>query len=188
MNIIGITIALAALTWIIWTIVELKNLHRFKLPYFNRGFKIMSRKVSLQQSVWNYHDGIYAEKEARYVFIPQYRVGYFVSHFSFYRHHNVFFSTKGVPLTLFGEFKEQERKLRIEYRISYRVAALIALWMTIWLVFPLLTGKILGVGIAIGGLLFNVLFLGIIYFYQRGKMLIISDEIEALLHTKRVCK
>lgn len=170
--------------YLVVTIIELTGLYRFNLRYFDNGFKIYKREISLHFSNWTGLDGIYSEKEGNYVFLPQLRVGYFISRFIFYRN-SLFVFYSGVPLTIFGRFEEIENKLEITYSISYRLVFLISIWLITWTVFPILTGSFLSIGIGIGGIVFTLLILYIVYTFQQGKMLVMSDEIEKILKVKK---
>lgn len=167
------------------TIIELTGLHRFNLRYFDYGFKIYKREISHHFRNWTNLDGIYSEKEGNYVFLPDLRMGYFVSRFIVFRNPNFFVFYRGVPLTIFGKFLESENRLEITYFISYRLVFLISIWLIVWTVFPILTGSLLSIGIGIAGILFTSLILYLVYTFQQGKMLIISDEIEKILKVRK---
>lgn len=173
------------LLWIILTIVELIQLHRFNLKFFKLGFNLYKREIDFDRCMWSNFDGIYNEKEGKYVFIPEQKAGYFVTNFELYRHYNLFFNGPVLPLTIFGCFYEEESRIKIQYKISYRHLALIVIWMVPWVILPFFIGNLLAFGIGSGGVLFSLFFLFLIYFYQKGKMLIISDEIEKLLRIKK---
>lgn len=167
------------------TIIELTGLHRFNLRYFNYGFKIYKREILGHFSNWKNLDGIYSKEEGNYVFLPELQMGYFVSRFIFFRNPNMFVFYRGVPLTIFGKFTESENRLEITYFISYRLVFLISVWLIIWAVFPVLTGSLLSIGMGVAGILFTLLMLYLIYIFQQGKMLMISDEIEQILKVKK---
>ena len=171
--------------YVVATIIELSGLHRFNLRFFNNGFKIYKRVISHHFSNWSDLDGIYSEKEGNYVFLPESRIGYFVSRFIFFKSYSLIAYSRGLPLTIFGRFVESDNKLEITYFISYRLVSLISIWLLIWTVLPILTGKLLTIGIGIAGVLFTLLILYLFYTFQQGKMLIMSDEIEKILKIKK---
>lgn len=167
------------------TIVELTGLYRFNLRYFDYGFKIYKREIFYHFSNWTNLDGIYSKKEGNYVFLPELKMGYFVSRFIFFRNPNMFVFYRSVPLTIFGKFIESKNRLEITYFISYRLVFLISVWLIVWTVFSILTGSLLSIGIGIAGILFTSLMLYLVYTFQQGKMLIMSDEIERILKVKK---
>jgi hypothetical protein len=170
--------------WIIWYVSELIYLHSFNIRLFQFGSKIFTKKIRIEFSNWNNLDGIYSEKESKYVFIPELKTGYFVTNFYFFRFHSILYQSRGLPLTIFGKFELIDSCLKIEYRISYRITFFIGIIFLGVLTFTIASGNILSIGI--GG--FNILvfsgFLYLVYLYQQGRMLIISDEIVKLLKIK----
>lgn len=171
--------------YIIWTIVELIEIHRFNLKFFNYGLKIFSRKLNFRFSNWRNFDGIYSEKEAKYAFIPELKTGYFVTKFSFYRHYSLFASSKGMPLTIFGKFTESENEIMIEYKISYRLVLLFSILIIALTIIPFLSGQLIAFAIVLIGILVLSGLIYISYLFLQGKMLIISDEIEEKLKIKK---
>ena len=171
--------------YVVATIIELTGLHRFNLRYFGNGFKIYKREISYHFSNWTNLDGIYSEKEGNYVFLPELKMGYFVSRYRFFRSYSLIAYSRGFPLTIFGRFNESDNKLEITYFISYRLVILISIWLLIWTGLPILTGKLLSIGIGVAGILFTTFMLYIVYTFQQGKMLVMSDEIEKILKVKR---
>jgi hypothetical protein len=170
--------------WMIWYVSELIYLHSFNIRLFQFGSKIFTKKIRIEFSNWNNLDGIYSEKESKYVFIPELRTGYFVTNFYFYRSHSIIYESRGLPLTIFGKFELIDSYLKIEYRISYRITFFIGIIFLGILTFTIASGNILSIGI--GGLFVIVLsaFLYLAYLFQLGRMLIISDEIIKLLKIK----
>jgi hypothetical protein len=180
--IIGIVFSI----YIITTIFELVKLHRFDLKYFNYGFKIFKKVIDHKFSNWNNLDGIYEEKEGKYVFLPEMKIGYFITKFRFFKSYSLIAHSSGLPLTIFGKFEEIENKLIMTYFISYRLVILISMWLIIWTVLPIMTGKLLGFAIGIGGILFTLLILYVVNMFQQGKMLIMSDEVSKILKIKKI--
>lgn len=176
------------LTWFIVTIIELVNLNRFNLKFFSYGKTIYKHEIKVKFTNWNYFDGIYEENEAKYVFIPNIKIGYFVTRFRFYRQHSILSSGIGMPLTIFGRFEENNGVLKINYKISYRLIFLILAWLTPWGAVSILSaikGNFLGLVVGVGGIGITILALYFIYIFQNGKILIISDEISRLLKIRK---
>jgi len=182
---LGQILGILLLIYVVLTIIELIGLHRFKLQFYNKGFKIFRKEIAIKFSNWNYLDGIYSEKEGNYVFIPEMKVGYFVTRMRYYRRYSLFAFSRGIPLTIFGQFIERENKLEIIYFISYRLVVLIFLWLVTWIVLPIMTWNLIGIGVGIGGILFTLFFIYLANMFQQGKMLIISDEISKILKIRK---
>ncbi len=179
---------LVILTWLVATIIELINLNRFNLKFFSFGRTIYRHELKVEFSNWKYFDGIYEEKEGKYVFIPDLKTGYFVTRFRFYRQHSILSQSSGMPLTIFGDFEESNGILKINYKISYRLLFLILAWLTPWVVVPIISaikGNFIGLAVGLEGIAFTILFLYFIYIFQNGKMLLISDEISRLLKIRK---
>jgi hypothetical protein len=181
----GIILVSILIIYVVATIIELVGLYRFNLRFFDNGFKIYKREISHQFSNWSNLDGIYSEKEGNYVFLPEYKIGYFVSRLRFYRNYSIFAYSRGLPLIIFGRFTDSDNKLEITYFISYRLVFLITIWLLIWTVLPISTGKLLTIVLGVAGVSFTLLILYFIYIFQQGKMLIMSDEIEKILKIKK---
>ncbi|MCL3781415.1 hypothetical protein EMN47_13575 [Prolixibacteraceae bacterium JC049] len=139
-------------------------------------------------SNWKYFDGIYKEKEGKYVFIPDLKTGYFITRFRFYKQHSIIASSSGIPLTIFGDFEENDGVLKINYKISYRLIFLILAWfstLVIFLVLSVIKGNLLVLAVALVGIAITLLALYFVYIFQNGKMLLISDEISKLLEINK---
>lgn len=180
----GIVLLSLLIIYIILTIVELAGLYRFNLHYFDRGFKIYKRNITYTFSNWSDLDGIYEEKEGSYVFLPEMKMGYFITHYNFYRS-NGLWSYHTIPLTIFGRFEEGEKQLEISYFISYRLVFLLAIWLVMWTLLPLLAGILKGEWLfllfGVCGTSVTFLILYIVHTFQQGRMLIMSDEIARIL-------
>ncbi len=89
-----LVITLLIIAWFTLTIFELIKLHRFNLRFFDYGFTILKKEINLRFINWKNFDGIYEEKEGKYVFIPDMKTGYFVTIFRFYRRYGLIRSGK----------------------------------------------------------------------------------------------
>lgn len=167
--------------YIIWTVYELVLLHRFNLKNFESGVKIYKRKIDFRFIKWEQLDGIYKCKEAKYVFVPELREGYFVTRYRTHRYYNPFVYSRGMPLTVFGKFNEESDQLVIEYKISYRVVTLISLWLIFCIFVPVFNGDFTNIGIGLLVSVVSFFFIYLWYLFLEGKLLIISDEIAELL-------
>jgi len=181
---IGIVFLGILLVYILLTIIEIVGLHRFDLKYYQRGFKIFRKEKKIRFSNWNNLDGIYTQDEGKYVFVPDMRIGYFVTRFRFYRKYSLFAYSKGFPLTIYGSFYEQDNKLTITYFISYRLFALILLWFFVWTVLSIVSMSWIGLVVGVFGVLISALFIYLIKIFQTGKMLTMFDEIVKILIVK----
>jgi len=171
--------------YLLLTGIELFTLHSFNIRFFAFGLTIFKRNFKYRFSNWNYFNGIYSEKEARYVFIPGLRTGYFITKFDFYRNYSLIASSRGLPLTIFGRFKEVNNELFIEYRISYRLVLLFLILIGFLVIKPILTLNLIDLGIGIAILFFITVIALLIFLFQKGKMLTISDEIQKLLKIRK---
>ena len=172
------------IVWFSLTIFELTNIHRFNLKFFDYGFTILKREIDQKFINWNGFDGIYEEKEGKYVFIPEMRIGYFVTKFEFYRRYGLIGIWNIFPLTIFGHIKEIEGKLIIEYKISYRLVFLFAVIILFWLYLPILTEAFKVLLVSFVGILLTCLIVYIIFSIKKTKMFFIADEIKKLLKVK----
>lgn len=166
------------------SIIELIGLHKFNLNFYKRGFNIFNKEITIKSSNWKNLDGVYSEKAAKYVFIPDLKEGFFVTKFYFTKRYSVFASSQGFPLTIFGRFYIDDGKLFINYLISYRIIILIGLWFLFWVITSITSENLNGIGIGIAGILFSLFLLYIIKIFQMGKMLTMSDEIIKILNIK----
>lgn len=181
---IGTILLFIVIIYIILTIVELVSLYRFNLHYYDRGFKIYKREIACAFSNWRDLDGVYYGKEGSYVFLPEMKMGYFITNYSFYRR-NGLWSYQTIPLTIFGRFEEGEKQLEITYFISYRLVFFLAIWFIMCTLLPLLAGIFKGDWVfllfALCGPSVTFLILYFVHTFQQGRMLIMSDEIARIL-------
>ena len=134
---------------------------------------------------WRNFDGIYQEKEGKYVFIPDIKTGYFVTRFYFVRRYGIVWSTSIFPLTIFGTFKQVNDRLIIEYKISYRLIFMICFVFLAWLYIPIYTKNLSAILVSVAGILLTSLIAYISYRFKRLKMELVADEIEHLLKLKK---
>lgn len=86
---------------------------------------------------------------------------------------------RGVPLTIFEKFTESlENRLEITYFYFISVSFLNFCLADHLGGISVLTGSLLSIGMGVAGILFTLLMLYLIYIFQQGKMLMISDEID----------
>lgn len=169
------------ISYIIWTIIELICLHKFNLKSFNYGVKVFEKDLNFKHINWDNLDEFYTEKLAEYVFIQEYRIGYFVSNLSFYQYYSPLASSRGMSLTIFGKIEEVEKKLRISFYISYRLIALLILFLALSIFILIVTFSLITALVIFGS--WGGLFLAykIISVFQQGKMLTMVDEIKSIL-------
>lgn len=171
--------------YLIWTIIELKNLHKFNIGYFDRGFRIFRKEIKHRFSNWKYLDGIYEEPEGKYAFLPDLKIGFFVTKFEFYRRRNLFYQSRGFPLTIFGKIEEIDNKIELSYFISHRLFGLISLIYLGWISLPIIMRNWEVILFSLVGILITSLILYIVYRFKKWKMLLISDEIIKILKVKQ---
>jgi len=171
--------------YLIWTVIELKNLHKFNIGYFDRGFRIFSKEIKHRFLNWKYLDGIYEESVAKYAFLPDFKTGFFVTKFEFFRHRNFIYQSRGFPLTIFGKIEEKENKIELSYFISHRLFGLISLIYLGWISLPIITGKWEVILFSLVGILITTLILYIVYRFKKWKMILILEEIIKILKVKQ---
>lgn len=169
------------LSYIIWTIIELICLHRFNLKSFNYGVKVFQKELNFKHINWDNLDEYYTEHLAEYVFLQEYKIGYFVSNLSFDQYYSPLASSKGMSLTIFGKIEVIEHKLKISFYISYRLIALLILFIVLCIVAIIATSSLFSTLFIIG--ICGILFIPfkIISVFQQGKMLTMVDEIKGIL-------
>lgn len=181
---IGIVLLSLLIIYVILTIVELTGLYRFNLRYYDRGFKIYKREIVCTFSNWRDLDGIYYGKEGNYVFLPELKMGYFITKYRFYKS-NGLFGYQTIPLTIYGSFEEGDELLGITYYISYRLVLLLSIWLIICTLLPIFagifTGNWIAFVVALCGISVTFLIVYIVHTFQLGRMLIMSDEIAGIL-------
>jgi hypothetical protein len=132
-------------------------------------------------SLWHDRDGVYQFKNGKYVFIPDLKIGYFVSRLSFYKHDGVFSSYFTIPFTVFGKFKESKNSILIEYYLSVRIAFLVGSVVLTLLALPIVHKSIEAYLFVIPAIFILFLILYVIYKMTiRIKILDIKDEIEII--------
>lgn len=184
MNLNVILIIVATIYVLLW-IIELVGLHRFNLRFFNNGFKVYQKIFKHKFSNWNNLDDIYSEKEGRYVFLSDVKVGYFVSKFYYFRIYSAIASSNGIPLTLFGKIKDENNELKLTFYISYRIVFLISSWFLAFILVPIFTWTLEALAIGILGILFSILMIFLIRPFYEGKMLMMADEVSNILKIRK---
>ena len=182
---INLILVVASAIYILLSIIELIGLHRFNLRFYNYGFKIFEKNIKHRAINWNDLDEIYREEEGEYVFIPDMKVGYFVTNFNFYRIYSPIASSRGIPLTIFGKITDETNEVKLSFYISFRVVFIIGSWFLILILISILSWNLMALMIGIFGIIFS---LGVLYvaklFYQ-GKMLVMMDELSNILKNKK---
>ena len=176
----NIIIALCIILLLVY-IVELFNLHQFKLRFFDFGVKIYSKRGKIISAKWFNKDGIYEEKIGRYVFIPDLKQGYFVTRFEFYRRYGIWGHSMGNKCTIFGEFVERSNELVVVYKVSYRIVVLIFAWYALLLsVFIYNMDLKSFIGSAVFMIISSAL-LYLYYYFQKRRMSRLFDELIKVL-------
>ena len=165
-----------ALVWIIASILELSYLYKFNLKGYTKGIVIHRKEIDVKFSNWNDFDGIYEDEEAKYVFIPDAKIGYFISRLRFYRQYSFFAHSYSLPFTIFGTFREENNKIHLEYRVSYRLLYLFIVILIPGILIPVIKGEYTEIGLGIFGILASSLILFITYLFKKNIMKIIKDE------------
>jgi len=183
MSITAIIITAIVFIYLVCTLIEIINLNKFNIKFFDYGVTIFHKEINIHFSNWRYLDGIYEEKEGQYAFIPEMKMGYFKTIFNLYRSYGIFGGSL-FPTTIFGSFIEENGKLKIKYKVSYRIIFLISLFFIPWIIIPILQGSLLAILVGLGGILISSFLIYLFYFFKQGLMLIISDEIGNILNIK----
>jgi len=184
MNLNVILIIVATIYVLLW-IIELVGLQLFNLRFFNYGFKIYEKTLKHKFSNWNNLDDIYSEKEGRYVFLSDVKVGYFVSKFYYFRNYSPIASFRGIPLTIFGKIREENNEIKLTFYISYRIVFLISSWFLAFILVPIFTWTLEALAIGIFGILFSTLMIFLIKPFYEGKMLMMFDEVSHILKIRK---
>lgn len=144
----------------------------------------MEKEIKFKFSNWENFDGIYEESEGEYVFISDLRVGYFVTNFRFFRRYGLIWISTIFPLTIFGQFREFEGNLIIEYKITLRLALLIGTCILSWFYLPFKANNITTLIAALIGASLTFLVVYVIFIFKKMKMILIAGEIKKLLKLK----
>ncbi|TKG90815.1 hypothetical protein EYV94_23410 [Puteibacter caeruleilacunae] len=162
----------------------LVNIHRFNLRYFKSGIIIFKRTIKRTYCRWNNKDGVYSMRIANFVFIPEMRIGYFVTKFKMFKQSNLFFISRGLPLTIFGEFYENNNQVEIIFKVSYGVLippVLLMLFVLTIITMAIREDKFEFVLFGISIILIIVLVIYVLYRFQKEKMLSIENELQTLI-------
>ena len=184
MNII-IILGIAISIYILLSVIELIGLHRFNLRFYNYGFKIFEKSIKHKFSNWNDLDEIYTEKEGEYVFLPDMKVGYFVTNFYFYRVYSPFAYSRGIPLTIFGKIYDENNEVKLLFYISYRVVSIIVSWLLAIILISILSWTLMGLAIGVFGILFSLGLLYVAKLFYQGKMLVMTEEVSKILKIRK---
>ncbi len=172
--------------YIITYVIETINLHKFNIKIFNYGLTIFQKELKIKFSNWKNLYEIEERKEGKYVFIENYKTGYFVTKFRFFRQYSLFARSSSLfPLNIFGNFSENENTIKIEFKISYRIVVFVVLWLLPWIILPFLSMDLLSFGVGIGGIVFTALILYFARIFLEGRMLMMTDEITEILKVKK---
>jgi len=179
--ILGISISI----YIILSIIELIGLHRFNLRFYNYGFKIFEKIIEHKFSNWKDLDEIYTEKEGKYVFIPDMKIGYFVTNFNFYRNYSPIAFSRGIPLTIFGKINDENNEVKLTFYISFRVVFLIVSWILTVILISIFSWTLMSLAIGVFGVIFSLGMLFVAKLFYQGKMLVMTDEISNILKIRK---
>jgi len=182
---INLILGIAISFYIVLSIVELIGLHRFNLRFYNYGFKIFEKNIKHKFSNWNDLDEIYTEKEGEYVFLPEMKIGYFVTNFNFYRVYSPFVTSSGIPLTIFGKINDENNEVKLSFYISFRVVFIIAFWFLTIILISIFSWTLMALGIGTFGILFSLGMLFVAKLFYQGKMLVMTDEISNILKIRK---
>lgn len=171
--------------YILLSIIELIGLYRYNLRFYNNGFKIFEKNLKFKFSNWKGLDGDYSEKEGKYIFIPEFKVGYLITKFNYFRVYSPIAFSSGLPLTIFGKFTEKNNEINVSFYISYRIAFLIALWFLAIILISLFAWNLMALGIGIFGIVFSLFLLYIAKLFYQGKMLTMTDELSKILKIRK---
>ncbi len=183
--ILEIIFIIIAVSYILLWIIELIGLHRFNLRFYNYGFKVYEKTLKHKFSNWNNLDDIYTEKEGKYVFLSDSKVGYFVSRLSYFRSYSLFAFSRGLPVTIFGKIRDENNEIKVTFYIPYRIVIVISLWFLAFILISIFTWTWLALAIGIFGVLFSILMILLIRPFYEGKMLVMTDEVLGILKIRK---
>lgn len=184
MNIILI-LGIAISIYILLSIIELMGLHRFNLRFYNYGFKIFEKNIKHKFSNWKDLDEVYTEKEGEYVFIPDMKVGYFVTNFYFYRVYSPIAYSRGIPLTIFGKINDENNEVKLSFYISFRVVFIIVSWFLAIILISIFSWTLMALAIGAFGIIITFGMLFVAKLFYQGKMLMMTDEISNILKIRK---
>jgi len=167
------------------SLIEIIGLHRFNLRFYKYGFKIFEKNIKHKFSNWKDLDEVYAEKEGKYIFIPDMKVGYFVTNFDFYRVYSPIAYSKGIPLTIFGKINDENNEVKLSFYISFRVVLIIVTWFVVIILISIFLWTLIALAIGVFGIIFSLGMLFIAKLFFQGKMLVMTDEITNILKIRK---
>jgi len=182
---LNVILIIVATIYVLLWIIELVGLHRFNLRFFSKGFKVYEKIVKYKFSNWNNLDDIYSEKEGRYVFLSDEKVGYFVSKFYYHKIYSPIASFRGIPLTIFGKIKDENNEIKLTFYISYRIAILISAWFLAIILVSIFAWTLEALALGIFGILFSSLMIYLIKPFYKGKILMMVDEVSDILKIRK---
>jgi len=182
---INLILVIAISIYTLLSIIELIGLHRFNLRFYKCGFRIFEKNIKHKFSNWKDLEAIYAEKEGEYVFIPDMKVGYFITNFNFYRVYSPIAYTRGIPLTIFGKINDENNEVKLLFYISFRVVYIIVTWFVAIILISILAWTLIALAIGVFGVIFSLGLLYVAKLFYQGKMLVMTDEISEILKIRK---
>jgi hypothetical protein len=155
------------------------------LRFYNYGFKVYEKTLKHKFSNWNNLDDMYTEKEGKYVFLSDSKVGYFVSRLSYFRSYSLFAFSRGLPVTIFGKIRDENNEIKVTFYIPYRIVIVISLWFLAFILISIFTWTWLALAIGIFGVLFSILMILLVRPFYEGKMLVMTDEVLGILKIRK---
>lgn len=162
----------------------LVNVHKFNLSYYKLGIILFKRTIERTHCHWDNKDGIYSMNTANFVFIPEMRIGYFVTKFKIFKQNSIFSISRGLPLTMFGKFYENENQVEIIFKVSYGVLilpVLLMLFVLTIITMAIMEGKPEFVLFGILIILIIAMIIYVLYRFQKEKTLSIEEELQTLI-------
>lgn len=153
---------LIGILYTIWCIVELYNLHRFNISFFNKGLKVYTSGFCNKLVDWeNLNSVVSSDSECKYAFFESIRKGCFVTKFTIFKRTHVMAYSWGIPLTIYGIISEFENKVRVSFYISFRLAILVVMLNLFFIITVLFSGSWM-----ISFVFLTLLILASVIFYQ----------------------
>ncbi len=181
MEVIFLIFVIACLVTHVYILVKV---HNFNLTYYKLGIIFFKRTIKKTHYRWSNKDGIYSMNTANFVFIPEMRLGYFVTKFKTFKQSSIFVTSKGLPLTIFGEFYENKNQIEIIFKVSYGVLILPVLLMLFVLTFitmAIMEGEFEFVLFGISIVIIIAIIIYVLYRFQKEKILSIEEELQTLI-------